>query len=174
MKTTFLSLVVIAMFTMTACVKENDKNSFESDLVNETETIRLVEAGFEIIESVPLSNAVDGVYTEGILEYKKDGILLGKFDFSKSDEKKGEWDKDGDKKDCTLEKKDEKYKKVIVEPLVKTDDCEYIVSGIIKYYDIKSGKWLATVDFGDGTCDDIGDKVDDKGNTSTFVISDWY
>jgi hypothetical protein len=123
MKTIFLSLTITALFAMTSCLKENDKSSFESDIVNETETIRLTEAGFDIVETVALNNPVDGVYTEGILEYTKDGILLGKFDFSKSDKKKGEWDKDGDKKDCTLEKKDKKYKKVIVETLVKTYYC---------------------------------------------------
>ena len=69
--------------------------------------------------------------------------------------------------------KDSKYKKVIIEPIIKSDDCDYIVSGIIKYYEVKSGDWTATIDFGDGTCDDVAIKTTDEGDY-TFTISEYF
>ena len=69
--------------------------------------------------------------------------------------------------------KKSKYKKVIVEPIIKSDECDFIVSGIIKYYKVKSGDWVATVDFGDGTCDDIAIKTTDEGDY-TFTISEYF
>ena len=44
-------------------------------------------------------------------------------------------------------------------PLVKIDGCDYIVEGKIEY--IKDGTVVATVDFGDGQCDDIATKTVD-------------
>ena len=51
------------------------------------------------------------------------------------------------------------YKKNILIPLVKIDGCDYIVEGKIEY--IKTGTVVATVDFGDGQCDDIATKTVD-------------
>ena len=51
------------------------------------------------------------------------------------------------------------YKKSILIPLVKIDDCDYIVEGEIEY--IKNGTVVATVDYGDGQCDDIATKTVD-------------
>jgi len=177
MKKVILGLTAVLSISMMSCNKDRNNSNLESDIANETQTIRLPESGFQMTETTPLSNEVDGIYTQGVITYEKDGNLLGKFDFSKYDSKKGEWEKeDGSKEECDLKKdgKEEHFKKVIVEPLVKTDDCEFIVAGIIKYYDIKTGEWLATVDFGDGTCDDLGTKIDSKGDESTFKISEWY
>lgn len=177
MKKVILGLAAVLSISMISCNKDKNNSNLESDIANETQTIRLPESGFQMTETTPLTNEVDGIYTEGVIEYEKDGNLLGKFDFSKYDSEKGEWEKeDGSKEECKLKKegKDYKFKKVIVKPLVKTVDCEFIVAGIIKYFDKKSGDWLATVDFGDGTCDDIGTKIDSDKNESTFTISDWY
>jgi hypothetical protein len=175
MKKGLFSMALLATLAMISCSKEKQENNFQQEVVEESETLRLPESGFEIIEATPLGNVVEDVYTEGVLEYKKDGELLGSFDYSKGDKDKGEWDKDGEKKECDLKKKKGKYidyKKVVVRPLVKTDDCEFIVTGIIKYYEIKSGKWVATIDFGDGTCDDIAVKTTKEGDY-TFSISEW-
>ncbi len=56
---------------------------------------------------------------------------------------------------------DPNYRKVIVEPLVGIEGCEYIVSGRIEFY--KDGDWIATIDFGDGSCDNIAVKIWDGG-----------
>jgi hypothetical protein len=52
--------------------------------------------------------------------------------------------------------KKSEYDKVIVEPLVKAEDCDYIIAGSICFY--KDNLWVATIDFGNGTCDDIATK----------------
>ena len=51
------------------------------------------------------------------------------------------------------------YTKNILIPLEKIDGCDYVVKGKIEY--IKNGTVVATVDFGDGQCDDIATKTVD-------------
>ena len=56
------------------------------------------------------------------------------------------------------------YTKNILIPLGKIDGCDYVVKGKIEY--IKDGTVVATVDYGDGECDDIATKtVDGKKYT---------
>lgn len=59
------------------------------------------------------------------------------------------------------------YTKVIVEPLVKIDDCDYIVAGIIKFY--KGDSWIATIDYGDGSCDNLAMKYWDGGQKEIIL-----
>jgi hypothetical protein len=59
------------------------------------------------------------------------------------------------------------FEKVIVEPIVKTDDCEYPVAGTIEF--LKEGVWVATINFGDGSCDDQATKTTAEG-VHTFSI----
>ena len=51
------------------------------------------------------------------------------------------------------------YTKKILIPLEKIDGCDYVVKGKIEY--IKDGAVVATVDFGDGECDNIATKTVD-------------
>ena len=51
------------------------------------------------------------------------------------------------------------YTKNILIPLEKIDGCDYVVKGKIEY--IKDGAVVATVDFGDGECDNIATKTVD-------------
>ena len=51
------------------------------------------------------------------------------------------------------------YTKNILIPLEKIDGCDYVVKGKIEY--IKNGAVVATVDFGDGHCDNIATKTVD-------------
>ncbi len=54
--------------------------------------------------------------------------------------------------------KQQKEEYVIVQELVKNENCDYeIVSGIIEYQD-KEGNPYVTIDFGDGNCDGIASK----------------
>lgn len=62
------------------------------------------------------------------------------------------------------------YRKIIVEPLVSIEGCDYIVSGIIDFY--KDGAWIATIDFGDGMCDDIAIKIWDGGRKEFSLSKD--
>ena len=59
------------------------------------------------------------------------------------------------------------YSKNILIPLERIDGCDYVVKGKIEY--VKDGVVVATVDFGDGECDDIATKTVD-GKTSTFNL----
>ena len=59
------------------------------------------------------------------------------------------------------------YTRNILIPLERIDGCDYVVKGKIEY--VKDGVVVATVDFGDGECDDIATKTVD-GETSTFNL----
>lgn len=69
--------------------------------------------------------------------------------------------------DIVVIKGEGKYEKIITKPLVKTDDCKYIVEGTIEY--LLDGKTVAIVDFGNGECDDIATKTVD-GKTYEFEL----
>ncbi len=162
-----------------SCEKFDIKKSFEDYVSSEEMQLRLPESGFEIITMSPLLNTDNSeYYTRGVLEYEKGGIVLATINFGSGEkDEQAELDK-GDEKEVvylTKEKdgnKDFDYEKVIVEPIVKADDCPYLVSGVIKYF--KGDEWTATVDFGDGTCDDIGMKTTSEGELIGFTISKYY
>ena len=115
---------------------------------------------------IPLER-IDGCdyVVKGKIEYIKDGAVVATVDFGD-----GECDatatKTVDGKTSTFnlrgKKKSSRYKRNIIKPLVKIDGCDYIVEGEIEY--IKNGPVLATVDFGDGECDNIATKTVDCVN----------
>ena len=112
---------------------------------------------------IPLEK-IDGCdyVVKGKIEYIKNGTVVATLDFGD-----GQCDdiatKTVDGKEHTYnlggKKKSSRYKKNILIPLVKIDDCDYIVEGKIEY--IKNGTVVATVDYGDGQCDDIATKTVD-------------
>ena len=112
---------------------------------------------------IPLEK-IDGCdyVVKGKIEYIKNGTVVATVDFGD-----GQCDdiatKTVDGKEHTYnlggKKKSSRYKKNILIPLVKIDGCDYIVEGKIEY--IKDGTVVATVDYGDGQCDDIATKTVD-------------
>ena len=112
---------------------------------------------------IPLEK-IDGCdyVVKGKIEYIKNGTVVATLDFGD-----GQCDdiatKTVDGKEHTYnlggKKKSSRYKKSILIPLVKIDGCDYIVEGKIEY--IKNGTVVATVDFGDGQCNDIATKTVD-------------
>ena len=112
---------------------------------------------------IPLER-IDGCdyVVKGKIEYIKDGVVVATVDFGD-----GECDDiatktvDGKKYTFNLrgKKKSFRYKRNIIKPLVKIDGCDYIVEGKIEY--IKDGVVVATVDFGEGQCDNIATKTVD-------------
>ena len=112
---------------------------------------------------IPLER-IDGCdyVVKGKIEYIKDGVVVATVDFGD-----GECDDiatktvDGKKYTFNLhgKKKSPRYIRNIIKPLVKIDGCDYIVEGKIEY--IKNGVVLATVDFGDGECDNVATKTFD-------------
>lgn len=181
MKIKILGAFALAGLAMTSCSKANLGENFTDEISTEESQINLSSSGYEINTVEPTQAVATGYYTEGVIEYTKNGNVLASVDFGNgaSDSQASanvngsasliELKKDNDK----YNGKDSKYKKVIIEPIIKSDDCDYIVSGIIKYYEVKSGDWTATIDFGDGTCDDVAIKTTDEGDY-TFTISEYF
>ena len=177
----FLGAIALAGLAMTSCSKAKLASSFADEISTEESQINLPESGYEINVVEPTQSTADGYYTEGVIEYTKNGAVLASVDFGNgASNSQALAHVNGTTSEIELKKdkeyykgKKSKYKKVIVEPIIKTDECGFIVSGIIKYYKVKSGDWVATVDFGDGTCDDIAVKTTDEGKY-TFTISEYF
>ena len=68
------------------------------------------------------------------------------------------------------ESSESKYKKIIQKPLVKIKNCNYIVDGTIEYY--KGYDLVATINYGDGTCDNIATKTVD-GEVYEYTIKEY-
>ncbi len=175
-------LVVFAFATIfTACEKDDFKTTLEDQISNELVHITMPASSYDMTITEPLTrDAGSDFYTSGIIEYSLDGQVIAIVNYGDgTDETIAKKYKDGEVSDIDLTQKknkdgkeDKDYVKVVVEPLVVSEDCGFIVSGIIKYYDWDKN-WLATIDFGDGTCDDIADKETKDGMT-TFTVSDYF
>ena len=162
MKTTkFLVLLAVSIAIVFIACKKDNENISDSEFGDDEANIFLRSVDYESNVIKPLIKPNDySFYTEGTIEYKLDGEVMAKVDFGNGE--KDQWAKktvDGKTYDfdLTKKKKDCKYEKKIVRPLVKTDDCKYIVEGTIEYYE--KGKCVATIDFGDGTCDEWATKT---------------
>lgn len=59
------------------------------------------------------------------------------------------------------------YKKEIIEPLIVSKECFWISQGIVE---TTIGDAVTTVDFGDGTCDDVATRIDADGTEEEFVM----
>ena len=160
---------VIVTFLLIACNKEEIDKSI-MDFGNE-DPVMTLKSGYtsNVTSSIEKPNDYK-YYTKGNIEYSKNGVVLATFDYG--DGTKDVWaklNKNGNKEDVDLsaKKKDAKYKKVITSPLMKIEGCDYIVSGTIKYF--KGEDLVATVDYGDGTCDEWANKIR-KDGSETFGL----
>lgn len=179
-----LLIALYAFLIFSSCNKRCNKH-IQDDFTHEVSTeeiqIQLPNSGFEMNELETTSSTSDDYYTSGVLEYIIDGEIKATVDFGdgENDSKAlliqnlTQKEFELKKEDCSYDGKKSQYKKIIIRPLIKTDDCPYIVSGIIKYYNLKDNSWAATIDFGDGMCDDIAIKITTKG-TTTFNVSEYY
>ena len=114
-------------------------------------------------------------YVKGRIEFYKQNTILAVIDYGD-----GECDDiatkevDGIVENINLsekkESKDSKYKKIILNPLVKIENCNYIVDGTIEYY--KGYDLVATINYGDGTCDNIATKTVD-GEVYEYTIKEY-
>lgn len=159
-------LTIGCIVALTSCSKEsiNQMSSLELEAFEEVANFTLTEADFDINEITPLVKTDKGdCYVEGALEYVKDGEIKAQVEFSKD----GAVVKRNGKSDTHIDnvrrvKTSSDYSKVVIEPIVKSEDCNYIVSGVVKYYD-ENNNWVATVNYGDGTCDEWATKEWDGG-----------
>ena len=182
LKTTifFLLLSVILM----SCEKnlsliEDKSDQLISELASVEYIVELNSSDYNREVSSDLSQIdEDSPYDKGSIEYYEEGVLIAAVDFSIGESgKAGYSGKDGEKlvdlKKDADSKKGDAYSKVIIEPLVKSDDCPYIVAGIIKFYSAKTEEWVATFDYGDGTCDAFILKTTADGYEDSFSMDDY-
>jgi len=181
----FLVLFAISFaYIVSSCSKENassnEDDMLKSALFEEADLMLKGEGDFEKVIINPLVK-IEGCdfIVEGTIEFQKDGEVIVIIDFGD-----GECDNiatktvDGVTTEFELDKKDGKYgkgydfTKVVVEPIVKIEGCDYIVSGVVEFYSTKDESWLATIDFGDGTCDEWATKIWD-GGSKVFSMADW-
>lgn len=181
MKKSFGFLMVITIFIASgilSCQKSDEinKDSFDKELKSLEADFTFTGSGeFEKMITSPLIKTNDCKYiVAGTIEFYKHEELVAVIDFGD-----GTCDNiatktiDGNTVEFNLDKtgkdnKGDKYEKVIVEPLVKIEGCDYIVSGVVKFF--QGDKWVATIDFGDGACDDLATKTWD-GGSKVFSLS---
>lgn len=166
-----LSLFAVGLvIILTSCSKENtsskDEDLYKSIADEEVDFVLKGDGKFEKVITKPLIKLEDCKFiVEGTIEFYKNDKLVIIIDFGD-----GECDDiatktvDGETTTFSLKKlkKKWKYDKIIVEPIVKLEDCDYIVSGIVEFY--KDDTWIATIDFGDGECDEWATKTWDGGS----------
>lgn len=174
-----LAMIAVVILTVFSSCKKNEeatKNSVESELKDLDADFMVAGSGeFRKIITKRLVKLDDCRFiVSGTIEYYKNGVLAATIDFGD-----GRCDNiatktvDGNSIRFKLERfgnefKASDYSKIVVEPLVKTEDCDYIVSGIISFY--KDDKWVATIDYGDGTCDQWATKTW-EGGSEVFSLS---
>jgi len=183
MKTIFYILTMISVGLISCQKSEKGVNDFSLEVSTETAQIMLSSSGgnMNISETLVTSASFD-YYIDGELAYVQNGQIVATVNFGEGEEDSfALLEKDGTLTTIELKKdgamyngKKSKYKKVIVEPLVKSEDCDYIIAGIIKYFDSESGAWVATIDFGEQICDEWATKTAaDWSGEYVFSLDDW-
>jgi len=177
MKKQLSVLGLAALLLSVGCNKNWDKDSFFEEVTSEEAHLRLDNSNYEVevVEQTMSSLAMD-YYTSGVVNYKMNGETVASINYGN-----GAHDAiavktvNGVEEEFDLEKlcEDSKkgYYKIIIEPIVKTNDCDYIVAGVVKYFKCETNEWYATVDYGDGNCDDVAFKEWD-GGSKEFSL-DW-
>jgi len=170
-----LALLVVSLaITFTACSNEESNilgsNPLVTTLTKEGADIVLKGEGkFEKVVTKSLVKTEDCKYiVEGTIKYLLDGEVVAIVDYGNGEcdniatkTVNGEtYEIELDKK--TKEKESSKWEKNITKPLVKIEGCEYIVEGTIEY--LENGVVVATIDFGDGKCDEWATKTWDGGS----------
>lgn len=173
----FILLSVMGALFFAGCNKEtnSDKDPGFKDAVEIQDPDIFVNGAGEWTKVIthPLVKTADCKYiVAGTIEFIQGDKLIATVDFGD-----GTCDDlatktvDGQTKEFSLKKEYGKYEKIVLEPLVKTDDCQYIVSGIIQF--VSGDKIVATIDFGDGTCDEWATKTWD-GGSKVFSLDGKY
>lgn len=165
----FALFTISLVFVLTACNKE--KTTVENDIdyktLSQQEDFVIEGNGrFERVITKRLIKPDDCRFiVSGTIEYRMNGEVMAIVDFGN-----GTCDNIATKTvrgkttrfKLDANKGDSNYRKVITEPLVKLEGCDYIVSGIIEFY--KDETWVVTIDFGDGECDEWATKTWDGGS----------
>lgn len=172
MKKVLFPLAAIALI-LTSCGKfKKDQDNMITYAARYGQTVTIPTSDYEVVEvSVLERESNDLPYTSGELKYMVNGVEVAKIDFNHGDHYQALVKKGTNEETVSLgEDKGDKwdYDKVITEPLVYSEDCGYVVSGVIKFY--KDGTWVATFDYGDGSCEDLITKYTED-NSAGYVFS---
>lgn len=164
-----LAFMALTSLLFTSCNKDGvEKDDYK---FGDENPILFLESGYTSKIITPLEQPSDfEYYTKGLIEYSYNGNIIATLDFG--DGTKDKWaikTRDGvsSKVDLSAKKTGDKYTKVITKPLIKIAGCNYIVAGTIKYFLGKD--WVATVDYGNGTCDEWATKTW-KNGSKTFSL----
>ena len=176
---TLFSLITILVFVFTACEKKDiskETDTMMSELAMEGYIISVetVDYNKHITEALVRLNE-DAPYSDGIIEYWENGKVSAKIEFGGVENGAYYTGADGNREVSLIKmgnKKGNKYNKVIIQPLIKPINCNYIVEGVIKFYSVKDNSWVATFDYGDGSCDSYITKTTAKG-ISVFSMDDY-
>lgn len=166
--------------------KDKDTDAFKTEVLEEKAAFTFPTSNFttQVVNTLEHTYGAQ-YYTQGKIQYRFDNDVLASIDFGDGSLNPHATLTVGNSvSDLSLTKQNNgsDYTKVIVTPIIKTDDCSYIVQGIIKYYDASSGDLVATIDFGDGTCDEWATKTWPSmnygsktwtGGSKTFNMDDW-
>ena len=167
--TKLFTAVFVSAFLLTSCFKDDSRKMDDLDylIMNQKADIEIKGEGkYEKVLINPIVTNDDCVFiVSGTIGYYLDDNLVAIIDYGN-----GECDNlatktiDGKTVEFKLDNKDGslKYNKIIVEPLIKKDDCDFIVSGIIQY--TKDEVIVATIDFGNGDCDEWATKTWETGS----------
>ncbi|MFT4524306.1 MAG: flagellar hook assembly protein FlgD [Bacteroidia bacterium] len=173
MRKTILIFTAIAA-SLTACKKDGDTtDNMVAFAARYGQTITVPTTDFVAEETEQLVRANDhSQYTSGEVTYKVNGNEVAKINFGHGTEAQALVTKDGSSETVSLKEDDkgdkEDYDKVVIEPLVYSEECGYVISGIIDF--MHEGTWVARFDYGDGTCDDLITKYTED-NTAGYVFS---
>jgi hypothetical protein len=160
-------IIIIMILVLSACEKTTkiqEEKSWQDILSDERGDI-ILDAEYDkiIIEPIVQPDNCDYIVS-GIIHFVAEDEVIAVLDYGEGT--CDEWatvTKDGETFDIDLSKdEDEDWKKIIIEPLIEIENCEYIVAGIIKLY--KEGEWIVTIDFGNGTCDEWATKTWNGGS----------
>jgi len=167
-------LAIGLLFTVISCEKEKSsyKDDFDSEVSDLKEEITLMGDGrFEKVVVKRLVKPDDCRFiVSGTIEYRLNGEVVAIVDYGN-----GACDNVATKtvRGTTTrfllepEGNNQKYRKIITEPLIRLDNCDFIVSGVIEFY--QNEAWVATIDYGEGTCDNIAIKYWDGGRKEIIL-----
>lgn len=165
------TIITLGLFiVVTSCSKVDKYDSSEEDFkIEEADLEFMGDGDLKKVITSPMVKLEDCKYiVAGTIEFYKGDNIVATIDFGDGTCDNVATKIVGDElTEFKLDKKGKDgmkdyYDKVIIEPIVKIDECEYIVSGIVDFY--KGDTWIATIDFGDGSCDEWATKTWDGGS----------
>ena len=175
MKRIDILAIITALFFIASCTKkELSEDQLMYDVVTEQATLELSKANFTTAKNNLVKARNANYFESGSMDYLVDGVTEATITFQSGGQ--CSLSKNGISSKKSLKGKShqsKKYTMVVVSPIVKVANCKYIVQGIVEYYD-DNNNLLATIDFGNGTCDEWAVKSFPNKPDYTFSQDDWF